>query len=200
MKNNKAKYLAILAAVVLAGVCGAAVIDRSPKVAIVNVNTVIESLQENKDRLAVYKKFYDEKNSELRRISDEIDVLKKKLTLLNPDNKEYKETEQKLLSLNTDRKAKSEAAQMELVQKKLENFLQLYEIVNSEIRKYCDEKGIDIVLSIVPPTKGKRINSKKLIQDIMMRRVLYYNSDFEITAIIADRLNKAYAKKQKGKK
>lgn len=200
MKKQKTKYIVILAGVVLAAVCGAAVIDRSPKVAVVNTNTVIENMQENKDRLDVYKKLYDEKSAELKAITSQIDILQKKLKLLDPENKEYKETEKKLMSLNTEREAKSKAAQMELVQKKLENFLQLYEIVSREIRSYSSEKSIDIVWSIVPRTKGKRINSKKLLQDITLRRVLYYNGDFEITAIITDRLNKAYAKKvKKGK-
>jgi len=195
MFGKKTKYLAVAAALILTIIGTAAVASRTPKVAVVNMNVIIENLLEKKARTVVFKQLINNKQEDLKKIRDELQVLDKKLKLLNKDSKEYETTKKSLIEKNTIFKAKAEAANVEVNTKKFENYMTLYNKVLKEVEEFSNKKGIDLVISVVPESRQKNRPMERILSDIARRRIVYYNMEFDITAIITDQMNKKYGKK-----
>jgi len=175
---------------------GADVPQRPLRVAVVNLNSVLNGIEEKKEALEELDKLRKEKAASLGELEEQIQNMTKKLNLLEPASDEYKNTQKKLVEINADYKAKGEAARTELINHQTDIVREFYFRIASEVTAYAREMDLDMVFTVQPVDEIERAGYRELQPVIALRKIIYYRGEFDVTDRIIERLNKTYQEKK----
>jgi len=170
--------------------------QRPPRIAVVNLNSILNGIEEKKAALEELDKLRKEKTSSLSELEEQIQNMTKKLNLLEPSGDEYKSTQRKLIEINTDYKAKGEAAKAELINRQTDIIREFYFRIAAEVTAYAKEKDLDMVFTVQPAEEIERAGYRELQPVIALRKIIYYRGEFDVTDRIIERLNKSYQQKK----
>jgi Skp family chaperone for outer membrane proteins len=163
----------------------------APKIATVELEPLIQKLKEREDR----EKFLD---AEARRVDEQVKGLKadlnaQKTKIENEPDGPGKISMAKEFGEKVDR-AEFEAkfSGEKLVRLRGEAFADLFKRIEEGCRAVAKDNGYDLVLT--SDEKGViQPNPETVMRNISLRRILYVNSNLDITQQVADYLNNQYA-------
>lgn len=162
------------------------------RVAVVDVQKVFQDLQERNAIEAEITSKAEQVQKEDQQKQQEIRTLKSDLDILHPDSAEYKASraklEQKLIALRVWK----EYMQRQIESEKTIQMEKLYKRVVDGIGVYAKSVGYDVVLYKDSEQDLRGKSTQQLAALIQVRKMLYANSNLDITAVVTQRLNNAY--------
>lgn len=155
----------------------------------VDVERCISEYKKAKDQRTQLKTEIDEKLRGLQEDKRKIDALKEQVDLFTPGSKEWLELQKRIKLGMATIELESQAFDLQYSQKLAEMISKLYEDVRREIKAVAEAKGLKLVLMYVnSPVKGR--SETDVTNNIMVRPVVYFDPNSDITAEVVSRLNK----------
>jgi Skp family chaperone for outer membrane proteins len=129
------------------------------------------------------------KLNSLREEKRKIDALRDNLDLYVEGSKEWLDAQKKIKLGAAQIELDGQAIQIELSQKIAELIGKLYEDIRREIKSVAEAKGIKLVLMHIPSMPKGR-NESEVTNNIMVRPVLFFDPNLDLTAEVVKNLNK----------
>jgi Skp family chaperone for outer membrane proteins len=155
----------------------------------VDVERCISEYKKAKEQRATLKTEIEEKLRGLQEEKRKIEALKETVDLYTPGSAEWLDLQKKIRLGAATIELESQAFDFQYQRKLAEMITKLYEEVRREIKNVAEEKKLKLVLMYVSSMpKGRDEND--VTNNIMVRPVLYFDPNSDITAEVVSRLNK----------
>jgi Skp family chaperone for outer membrane proteins len=158
-------------------------------VGVVDVERCISEYKKAKDQRAALKAEIDEKLNGLREEKRKIEALKDSADIWTAGSNEWLDLQKKIKLGEATIELEGQAFQYQYERKLAEMITKLYEDVKREIKNVAETKGLKLVLMYVNSAPKGR-NDSEVTNNIMVRPVMYFDPNSDITAEVVNRLNK----------
>lgn len=204
----KSSHLCILGCAVAVagaiwGTCRAQPGDAAPRVpaanrvAICDVVVVFNEYQKAKDLTQKLDRRRQEIQAEGQRRSNEIDSIRMTLEGLRPGSKKYRQEQQRMEKLQIERDVWAKVQKAKVMRDHYLLTKEMYNDILRVIRDVADQHELDLVLyRELGQLEAK--NTRELLRELSMRKVLYSKPSVNITDLVLKRLNARYKAEASG--
>jgi Skp family chaperone for outer membrane proteins len=166
----------------------------APRVAVVNIEEVLNGLDYLKLEQGKLKNKADERQKELTVLANELDELQKKLDLLPLEDKKRREQAGSLVEKSATAQAKTNAYQQIINIEKGDLFKDAHKRVADACADYAQKNGFDLVIVDDRAIRfDSNMSSDQVSMVIAQKRVMYAADSIDITKAILTKMNNEFA-------
>jgi Skp family chaperone for outer membrane proteins len=176
--------------ILLAGLCAISLPARAQMlIGVVDVERCLKEYKKADDQRTQLKAEIDTRMRAVEEEKRKIAALRDNIELYVQGTKEWFEHAKKIELGAAQIKLDQQAIQIEFQQKLAELISKLYEDVRREIKSVAEARGMKLVLmNIASMPRGS--NDTEVTNNIMVRPILYFDPNMDITADVVKNLNK----------
>ncbi len=194
MKNGvlSAMRMALLAVVCLAAL-SAPTHANSVNVALVDLGYLFKNHPRFQAELEAMKNEVEQREGELRATRDRLNTLRQDQTKFTVGSSEYKQLDQQIATTTADLQARAALLRKDFLQREAAIYHRAYEEVASEIKTFCEPRGIYLVLQFNGDSID--VNDPQAVMKELTKPVVYHHQGIDITPAIKQALETRFAKR-----
>jgi len=163
-------------------------------VAVLNVVVLFDKLLEKAAADTELANMKKKASEELTTQQAEIETLQKKLESFNEGTKEYTERQEEMLRKALALKNARDYAEAKYQKETFVRTKGLYKKINDSVADYAKQNGIGLVL-IADNAEMDKVQNPEMLQALVStRKVLFYDTSYDITTAVLTKMNTDYAK------
>jgi Skp family chaperone for outer membrane proteins len=169
------------------------------KLAVVNLVTLFTDLDEKKAADAEIEKMKNDLEAQGTKFKKEMEDLDKQLQLLSPGKEDYQAIQDTLLKKTMEFQSFGNFAQTKLSIELRIRTAGLYRKINDAVAKYAASHDIALVFVADNANVEKATSQEVLMNIINSRKLLFADSNYDITSKIRQAMNIEFSQKNPGK-
>lgn len=167
--------------------------QRPSVVRVINLNTILDTLDEKTDRERELQKFLQGLEDNVNGIKKQLDQSRKEMELLPAKGPAFSAKREEVLRLAARYQAEGQTAKLLAEDKKKLMQIDLFEKMSDAVAEYAKSEGIDVVLNDDSAEKvPDNAPAQQTMSAMASRRVLFAAHEIDISDEVAQRMNNAY--------
>jgi Skp family chaperone for outer membrane proteins len=163
------------------------------KIAVVDMNQILEQYKKAEAHLAEVKDAVEARNAKLQELSVKGKDLMKELqeSSFDPSSKDYKDRETKLFQIDSYAKSYRSSAEKEIQRENLKVVVELNNEIQDVVKLFCEKNGFTHVVRV--DNDARTLSDPAHAVRVVNQDVLFHRAQDDITVPVLTYLNKRYA-------
>jgi Skp family chaperone for outer membrane proteins len=167
---------------IAAGAAGVLTPSRPPVVAVVDLEKVFNSIEAHSARERELEASAARFQEKLKELEESVKELQAELDSFQPGSQSALELQSRVQAAVGEYRAYEQFVRLKLESEKARAMRETYLEIKEAAKTLARERGIDMVLLDDSIPELERSNSQRTVQQISARRILYANTEFDISA------------------